>query len=112
VDFCGFRLVAMPLLPVCSDTLVYGVDSLAAPGTPPRVSHTGVAAAMAAVGGALHLAPHLVRGVPLAAAADVEAHVGRDGRWCVRRLIVCGVCVRERVSECVHVRCACVCVPR
>ena len=81
VDFCGFRLLAMPLLPVSQATLVYGVDSRTGL---PVAPDPWVAGAMEAVGAQLHLAPHLVRGT-------VVALAGGRGRLCEHfaRPIVC-----------------------
>ncbi|MDP2439660.1 MAG: hypothetical protein Q8P67_28255, partial [archaeon] len=85
VDYRGFRLIAMSLLPIGSDTLIYGTAD---------AGHTVLASdpffnrAMADAGKKLNLAPHLCgsaqldgKPVTLFSAADVEGHCGRDGRY-------------------------------
>ena len=77
VDFCGFRLMAMPLLPVSHDSLVYGVDGRT--GVPVSPGNPRVAEAMGQVGKALHLAPHFVKGVQVATAGECAGGVGWGG---------------------------------
>jgi hypothetical protein len=82
VDYMGFRLVAMSLLPIDRSTLVYGSSDAG------KVVHADDQAfndAMAMAAEKLNLRTHTVgpAGGPLTvvhSAADIEGHRGRDGR--------------------------------
>ena len=78
LDFLGYRLVAMTLLPISQTTLKYGTSD----GGVTVHSDPTIAALMEAAGKHLNLAPH-VCGSPVQnmySACDVEAHLGTDGR--------------------------------
>ncbi|MDP2437086.1 MAG: hypothetical protein Q8P67_15165, partial [archaeon] len=83
VDYMGFRLTAMSLLPVTRQTLVYGSAN---GGQTVFATLPGYNALMAQAGRRLALAPHLCgmdeeHSVSLWAAADIEGHLGTDGRF-------------------------------
>jgi hypothetical protein len=76
LDYRGFRLVAMPLLPL--HRLVYGSNDLG------RTVHADTRAFndfMKNCATKLHLAGHYVRDKELHSAGDVEGHEGKDGRY-------------------------------
>jgi hypothetical protein len=60
IDYCGFRALAMPLLPLGEGSLVHGSSD---GGKTVHASDQGVNNTMKALMGALHLAPHHVAGV-------------------------------------------------
>lgn len=81
IDYCGERLVAMPLLPInTKDTLVYGSND----GGKKVVADPQFHDQLAGVCAQLHLAEHLVASsegpTKLWLAGDVEGHRGTDGR--------------------------------
>ncbi len=87
LDHKGFRLIAQSLLPL--ERLVYGSDDA---GQTVRNDRPDLAARVRALGAKLNLKPHLVtqrsqpglaNAVEMFSAADVEGHVGRDGRFYV-----------------------------
>ena len=83
VDYRGYRLVAMTLLPVGKETLVYGSNNA---GQTVVKSHKGFAKLMRHAGEQLNLRPHLCGCQPryakkLWTGADVEGHVGDDGKF-------------------------------
>ena len=73
----GFRLLAMPELPLKGATFVYGS---ADGGDTVHAANPAFNTVMQAAAERLHLAPHLVKDRQLCAAGDVEGHVGSDGR--------------------------------
>jgi tetratricopeptide (TPR) repeat protein len=82
VDFMGFRLIAMPLLPIDGSTIVYGT------GDGGRVVHASSRIfneRMHQAAAKLNLATHVCGMNPAAcatlhSAADIEGHIGSDGR--------------------------------
>jgi hypothetical protein len=75
VDFMGFRVVALPILPISKETLVYGsCDAGKSVMMDNKVSELMSMAAFE-----LHLAAHKVGGKVLFAAGDVEVHRALDG---------------------------------
>jgi hypothetical protein len=84
VDYRGFRLIAMSILPIDRDTIVYGSADA---GTHVHSSNERVNRRMLSAAHALNLKPHMVgrfaNGAKmLASAGDLEGHVGRpDGKF-------------------------------
>jgi hypothetical protein len=85
IDYKGFRLIAMPLLPISSKmTLRYGSSD---GGSTVHASDAQLNAMMEAACRAMNLAGHVVRGtrsgeeVTIHGPADVEGHLGFDGRY-------------------------------
>jgi uncharacterized membrane protein YgcG len=76
IDFLGFRLVAMSILPIQRHTIVYG----SCDGSSIHADDEQVNQMMASVARKLNLAPHLVADRVLHVAGDVEAHRGADER--------------------------------
>ena len=80
VDYRGFRLLAMPLLPIQgSESLIYGCDAHA------RVMRCGESqprarTALASAAKVLYLAEHESLGKRIHSAGDIELHMGSDGR--------------------------------
>lgn len=80
IDYKGFRLQAISLLPINKSTLAYGSSDGA------RTVHTsdaGLNECMKQAGVLLNLKPHRVgpNEIEIAAVADIEGHVGVDGRY-------------------------------
>jgi len=81
VDFLGFRLIAMSILPIDRSTIVYGTDDCG------RTVHCKPPydKVMASAGQSLNLKSHLCgsvsQGKYLSSAADVEGHLGHDGKF-------------------------------
>jgi len=85
IDYKGFRLIAMPLLPISSQTtLRYGSSD---GGSTVHASDPTLNALMEAACRSMNLAGHVVRGtrsgeeVTIHGPADVEGHLGFDGRY-------------------------------
>jgi len=80
VDYRGFRLLAMPYLPIDgANTLVYGCDQK----NRLMFDGKGIAQASKAMENAateLFLAKHVSLGKEIHAAGDIELHMGKDGR--------------------------------
>jgi tetratricopeptide (TPR) repeat protein len=79
VDFMGFRLIAMTLLPLAKGSLIYGTADAG------KHMHADPAFCelMAVTAERLNLVPHICgdgTGVRLYSAADIEGHLGSDGR--------------------------------
>lgn len=83
VDYRGFRLIAMSVLPISSSTIVYGSND---GGVTVHASNDTFNQKMRRTAEILNVKPH-VAGVDnatsklLYSAADIEGHVGRDGRF-------------------------------
>lgn len=77
LDYKGFRMIAMPLLPISGSTLVYGSGD---GGRSVLRSDESISTAMDLLGQELHLQQHCVNGTQLYTAGDVEGHRGQDGR--------------------------------
>jgi hypothetical protein len=80
IDYKGFRLQAISVLPIDKSTLAYGSSDGA------RTVHTSDArlnACMSQASALLGLKPHRVgpNEIEIAAVADIEGHVGIDGRF-------------------------------
>eukprot|EP01102_Stenamoeba_stenopodia_P007672 TRINITY_DN2166_c0_g4_i2.p1 TRINITY_DN2166_c0_g4~~TRINITY_DN2166_c0_g4_i2.p1 ORF type:complete len:974 (+),score=252.47 TRINITY_DN2166_c0_g4_i2:436-3357(+) len=83
VDYLGFRLIAMSLLPITERSMVYGTRD---GGYTILNNNTKVAERMRMSAASLNLKPHIcgmkgASGVKLSSAADVEGHLGVDGRF-------------------------------
>jgi hypothetical protein len=76
VDYKGHRIVALPLLPIDHGTLVYGSEDC---GSTVKV-HEEVDLILKEVAKTLYLATHLVCGVSIHTAGDVEVHKAYNGR--------------------------------
>lgn len=77
LDAAGFRIVAMPELPLRGGKIVYGSNNA---GRTVHADLPALNAVMQAAGIYLHLADHYVGGKLLSSAGDVESHIGHDGR--------------------------------
>tara|TARA_R110002050_G_scaffold263250_1_gene403711 strand:- start:1097 stop:2467 length:1371 start_codon:yes stop_codon:yes gene_type:complete len=81
VDFMGFRVIAMSVLPIDQSTLVYGSDDggMSVRNLDPEVNEV-----MKDAGRLLNLRPHYVGSWSqrkwLSSAGDIEGHRGKDGR--------------------------------
>jgi hypothetical protein len=73
IDFKGLRVVAIPLLPINPQTLIYG----SADGGMTIKNHSLVSEVLKSAAEQLHLAGHLVRGAILFTAGDVEVHCSK-----------------------------------
>ncbi len=80
VDFQGFRLIAMPLLPLRGHTPIYGSND---GGASVHASNPVFNAMMERAAKMLHIAPHRVAAAQtvLCSAGDVEGHLGTDNRF-------------------------------
>ena len=79
VDYLGYRLLAMPILP-----LPMSVPPLLGSSDAGRTVHASDAhlnSLMRSAAAELHLAAHTVNGVEMYTAGDVEGHKGNDGRY-------------------------------
>jgi hypothetical protein len=86
VDFKGCRIVALPLLPITKETLVYGsCDG----GLSVKNSKEFVAEKMKDAAAILHLAGHMVGKCLLYTAGDVEVHEAHDGNYYLLDLARC-----------------------
>jgi hypothetical protein len=86
VDFKGCRVVALPLLPISKDTLVYGsCDG----GHTVHDKDDTVRKAMGIAAKRLHLAAHRVSNVVMLSAGDVEVHRAQDGNFYLIDLARC-----------------------
>jgi len=82
VDYLGFRLIAMSLLPINSSTIVYGTADA---GKNIHAKHAELNQKMKYSATKLNLKPHVAgfmeeRSRKVWSAADVEGHVGHDGK--------------------------------
>ena len=78
LDYKGFRLIALTLLPINEDTLVGGTNNA---GKTIHSSDHVLNAKLRKAGAILNLKPHRVRGHTLYSACDLEGHYNaRDGR--------------------------------
>lgn len=77
LDYHGFRLIAMPLLPLTKTSLVYGSEDA---GVTVHDSYPPMNISMQLAALQMHLKGHLVGRTKLFAAGDVEGHLGTDGR--------------------------------
>lgn len=99
LDYHGYRLIAMPILPLTKTTLVYGSDDA---GVNVHNSHPPMNIAMRLAALHMHLKAHVVRDTELHAAGDVEGHVGTDGRMYL--LDLARTTPPEASSVCTHLR--------
>jgi hypothetical protein len=128
IDFLGVRLIAMSLLPLSPSTLAYGT---ADGGVTVHNDNEELASLIEEAASRLNLVPHVcglyeMNAKVLATAADVEGHVGTDGRYYmldfarmfppttpdprIQRGYLYQVIFVERERVCVCVECQCVCV--
>lgn len=77
IDYLGFRLVAMLLLPLRKYTLKVGTNDA---GKTMNYLDDELMQKMTEVGKSLNLAPHIFHSQKIYCAADLEGHVGTDGR--------------------------------
>ncbi|EFA80095.1 leucine-rich repeat-containing protein [Heterostelium album PN500] len=85
IDYKGFRLIALSLLPINSDTIRYGSSDS---GSIVHDSIVDLSQKMAEAGKRINLKPHLVGSVEehskvLPSPGDLEAHLGNDNRYYV-----------------------------
>jgi len=80
VTYLGYRLIAVSIVPVGRDTLVYGSDNQ---GKVVHASEPKVNELMRQVGLALNLRGHRVRDKKIYGPGDIEVHRGADGRFYV-----------------------------
>ena len=77
VDYRGFRVRCVAVLPIDADTLVYGSTDW---GRTVRASSTAYNSAIRALAQQLNLKPHVVGGTTITTPCDLEGHIGRDGQ--------------------------------
>ena len=77
VDYRGFRVRCVAVLPIDADTLVYGSTDW---GRTVRASSAAYNSAIRALAQQLHLKPHVVGGTTITTPCDLEGHIGRDGQ--------------------------------
>lgn len=77
MDYRGYRLLCQSILPISSETLIYG----SADAGQHVLADEGIISKMNKAIKFMHLQPHHVNGVLLGTAADVEGHKGKDGRY-------------------------------
>ncbi|KAL6072370.1 Clu domain-containing protein [Balamuthia mandrillaris] len=77
IDYLGFRLVAIAQLPITADTIVYGTGD---GGKRIHNDDAKMAIAMQTVANRLNLEPHKVGMYEIAVCADIEGHMGKDGK--------------------------------
>ncbi|KYQ96957.1 leucine-rich repeat-containing protein (LRR) [Tieghemostelium lacteum] len=85
IDYKGFRLIALSVLPISSETIRYGSSDS---GTVVHYDIDELNNKMLETGRKLNLKPHRVGSVPeltkvLASPGDIEAHLGTDNRYYV-----------------------------
>ena len=87
IDWCGYRLLAMPLLPLPPSTtpLLGSSDG----GNSVHSSDPTLTSIISRIGVDLHLSPHRVGPLTLYTAGDVEGHLGTDGRYYLLDLARC-----------------------
>lgn len=83
VDYMGYRVIAMSLLPINRDTIIYGTND---GGRTIHSSNPGFDLLMAKTASALNIRPHICGIVPsgarkLHSVADLEGHRGFDDRF-------------------------------
>ena len=79
VEYLGYRLLAMPILPL--PTAVPPLLGSSDAGRTVYASDEQLNSLMASAAAELHLAQHTVNGVEMYTAGDVEGHRGDDGRY-------------------------------
>ncbi|KAH3733018.1 Histidine kinase A [Pelomyxa schiedti] len=78
VDFRGYRLIALSLLPIGDNTLVMGsADAMATIHQPPPE----IQEIMTRLSTKLNLRTHLMQSVPVFTCVDTEGHIASDGRF-------------------------------
>jgi len=80
IDYLGFRLIAIALLPIDRDTIVYGSSD---GGQHVHADDPEMNAKMKAIGDQLNLRGHIVTDKLIYGPGDIEGHLGRDGRYYV-----------------------------
>ena len=80
IDYLGFRLVAISLLPIDRSTIIYGSND---GGKTIHNSDPQFASMIKQVARELNLKGHMVRGTKIYGPGDIEAHYGRDQRYYV-----------------------------
>eukprot|EP01125_Pyxidicula_operculata_P005438 TRINITY_DN1931_c0_g2_i1.p1 TRINITY_DN1931_c0_g2~~TRINITY_DN1931_c0_g2_i1.p1 ORF type:complete len:2425 (-),score=534.59 TRINITY_DN1931_c0_g2_i1:786-8060(-) len=78
IHYQGFCLIAMSILPVGRDTLIYGSADA---GLTCCAKEKEMNEAMLEAGKKLNLRVHLVRETPIVGPGDIEGHRGTDGRY-------------------------------
>lgn len=71
IDFMGFRIVAIPVLPLSQQTILYGSSNA---GIDVFQGDSKIIEALSCAAKQLHLAEHFVRGKLMYSAADMEVH--------------------------------------
>ena len=77
VDYRGFRVRCVAVLPIDAATLVYGSTDW---GRTVRASSAAYNSAIRALAQQLNLKPHVVGGTTITMPCDLEGHIGRDGQ--------------------------------
>ena len=79
IDYCGYRCLAISLLPIDKSTLRYGSDS---GGRIAKCPDADINALMKKAGESINLAPHFVGSSKslIYGPGDIECHRGKDGR--------------------------------
>ncbi len=84
VDFRGYRLLAMPVLPLRGGRHVYGSSD---GGLTVRAEDSEFNDCMRTVAAQLHLGGHVVGGTELFGCGDLEGHIGADGHMYLLDLV-------------------------
>lgn len=79
IDYRGYRLIAMTILPISKETLIYG--SADAGNTIKANILPEFDMKMAEMGKILNLKPHMINGKELHTAGDIEGHLGTDEKY-------------------------------
>lgn len=74
VDYRGFRVVAMSVLPISGSTIQYGSNNY---GRTINKGNIDLCDSLKMIGKSLNLKPHVVNGVEIYTPVDLEAHTGR-----------------------------------
>jgi hypothetical protein len=93
VDYRGFRLIAMSVLPIRGDSLIYGSKDA---GRTVHNKDKKFGELMVEAGKRLNLSPHLCGTDPtnlveLSSACDIEGHLGTDGARFAFPIVSCNL---------------------
>lgn len=78
IDYHGYRLIALSILPVEKKTIIYGSADA---GRTVHAKSEEFNRIMLNLGKQLNLCPHNVGGKIMAACGDIEGHLGKDGKY-------------------------------
>lgn len=76
VDYRGFRIVAISVLPISGSTIQYGSNNY---GKNINKTNSQLCESLKLIGKNLNLKPHIVNGVEIYTPVDLEAHTARVG---------------------------------